>query len=178
MKIRLTALLCIMAGIVSCTKSTTENLYNSQEVKIDEYVNGWLKTNPDTRIVYNKSVVRLILSEGEGSELGKDGTATILYAGYDFSNSAMNAASLFATNDSDVAATSKWDLSDESVFTPYELSLKGDVLEGLRLGMTGVRKGEECVILFSGKYGFGRKTGTIPADASLAYHVKILDIKN
>lgn len=170
--------LCLLLGLAACTKSTIENTYNTQEVNIDNYVEKYLSGNPDTRVVYNKSVIRMVLAEGDGQQLEKGGNATVYYAGYDFSSSAMTAATLFATNNSDVAATSKWSISDESVFAPVEMKLDGDLIEGLRLGMEGARKGEDCIILFSGKYGFGRQVGTIPANAALAYRIQIQDVRN
>jgi len=178
MKARMIMALCLLLGICACTKSSIESTYNTQEVNIDSYVEKYLSSSPDTRVVYNESVVRMVLTEGEGAELDKEGSATVYYAGYIFNNGTMNASTLFATNDSDVAATSNWTISDESVFAPVELSLKGDLVEGLKLGLRGARKGEDCLILFSGKYGFGRQVGTIPANAALAYRVQVKDVTN
>ena len=63
---------------------------------------------------------------------------------------------------------------------PVMLNLGEDELvEGLRNGLRGVRGGEECYILFSGKYGFGKKAfGTIPANSALAYHVWVESVSN
>lgn len=169
----------MMLGFAACSKSDRENTYNAQEVKIDSYVTKYMESNPETRVVYNGSVVRIVLSEGEGEELEKGGSASILYAAYNFNNSTMNATTLVATNNSDIAASSKWTISDESVFAPKEVSLKSDdMVEGLKLGLQGVKKGEECLILFSGKYGFGGQVGTIPANAALAYRVQVQDVMN
>lgn len=179
MKARITAVLCILLGFTACTKSTTENTYNTQEVNIDSYVTRYMESNPETRIVYKESVVRIVVTEGEGAELEKGGKTSVLYAGYNFNNSSMSANTLFATNNSDIAASSQWNISDESVFTPMEIDLGAkDLVKGLCLGLQGVRKGEECIILFSGKYGFGRQVGTIPANAALAYRIQVQDIFN
>ncbi|MBQ0148985.1 MAG: FKBP-type peptidyl-prolyl cis-trans isomerase [Bacteroidales bacterium] len=178
MRTRIMMALCMMLGLAACSKSATETLFNTQETNIDTFVDRYLQSNPDARVVYNKSVVRIVVAEGEGTELAKGGCATVFYAGYNFSGSAMNASTLFATNNSDVAAASKWNISDESVFAPAEMNLGDGLVEGLRLGMEGVRKGEECIILFSGKYGFGRQVGTIPANAALAYSINVQDIRN
>lgn len=171
--------LCALLGIAACTKSTTENTYNGQEVKIDSYVTKYMESHPESRVAYSGSVVRIVVAEGEGEELEKGGTASILYAGYNFNSTSMSASTLFATNDSDVAAAARWNVSDESGFGPREVSIKDkDLVEGLRLGLPGVRKGEDCIIIFSGRHGFGRQVGTIPANAALAYRVQVLDIMN
>ena len=54
-----------------------------------------------------------------------------------------------------------------------------DIVPGLRRGLAGVKEGQECFILFSGKYGFGKhELGTIPANAALVYHIKVESISN
>ena len=46
----------------------------------------------------------------------------------------------------------RWTLSDESVFAIETVSLEdGNLIKGLQNGLVGVREGEECWILFSGK---------------------------
>ena len=53
------------------------------------------------------------------------------------------------------------------------------MVTGLRNGLVGVKGGEECYILFSGKYGFGNKqSGTIPANSALVYHVWVESLSN
>ena len=63
---------------------------------------------------------------------------------------------------------------------PVTLELdKADIVEGLRMGLFGVKKGQECYIIFSGKYGFGSKPiGTIPANSALLYHIWVENIEN
>ena len=60
------------------------------------------------------------------------------------------------------------------------LDMKNDqMLEGLRNGLLGVKAGEECEILFSGKYAFGKKPfGIIPANSALAFKIKIEGLSN
>ena len=71
-------------------------------------------------------------------------------------------------------------MSEGTIYEPVVISLSDDtVLEGLRYGLKGAQKGEECVVLFSGKHGYGKqKVGTIPANAALAFHIWVLDIEN
>ena len=53
------------------------------------------------------------------------------------------------------------------------------LLKGLENGLKGVRGGEECYILFSGKYAYGKKiVGTIPSKSALVYHVTVESITN
>ena len=45
-------------------------------------------------------------------------------------------------------------------------------MEGLRKGLLGVKAGEICYIVFSGKYGFGDEIiGSIPANSALIYQI-------
>ncbi|MDO5442790.1 MAG: FKBP-type peptidyl-prolyl cis-trans isomerase, partial [Bacteroidia bacterium] len=104
----------------------------------------------------------------------------ILYAGYDFTGGSISNSKLFATNSMDFALSAKWSLSDSTVFAPLTVNLadKG-VIEGLRLGLEGVKEGEECYILFSGKLAFGKeKNGTIPANSPLAFRVWVQNVEN
>ena len=92
----------------------------------------------------------------------------------------MSESNLFATNSEEVAETSKWQISGENQFEILTLNIgNDDLVDGLRYGLEGVRAGQECYILFSGEYGFGKKPlGTIPANAALAYHVWVESIAN
>ena len=43
----------------------------------------------------------------------------------------------------------------------------------------GVKAGEECEIIFSGKYGFGNDSfGIIPANSALLYKIWVISISN
>ena len=175
----LIAIIAAAALSAACTKSEINNTYTSQSEKIEKYVSTLLDSNPDMRVVYNESVLRLVTAEGSGTELEQGGTASILYAGYNFNTTSMSKSTLFATNDSDVAASNGWTLTDESIFDAVDVCLSDDdIVKGLRMGLEGAREGEECLILFSGKYGFGKQVGTIPANAALAYSVKIQKVTN
>jgi FKBP-type peptidyl-prolyl cis-trans isomerase len=47
------------------------------------------------------------------------------------------------------------------------------------MGLEGVKAGEECEIIFSGKYGFGNKAfGMIPAKSALLYKIWVVSISN
>ena len=180
MRLKTYILLAAAALALSCTKESRELMYANQESSIDKFVNKQLETDPDSRVIYNGGATRVVMVEGEGPELTPRGKATVNFAGYDFSSGSVGASSLFATNSRDVASASGWTLSDESVFEALELDLTDrNLLQGLRDGMEGVREGEECYILFNGKFAFGKsKIGTIPANAPLAFRIWVLSVEN
>ena len=180
MRLKIYMLLAALAVLASCTKESRELIYAKQEEKIEAFVKKQTEAVPDVRVVYNGHATRVVMVEGEGPELTARGKASVYFAGYNFSSGSVNSNLLFATNSRDLASSAGWSLSDDSVFEVMELDLtdKG-LLQGLRDGMEGVREGEECYILFSGKYAFGKnKIGTIPANAPLAFRIWVLSVEN
>ena len=179
-------LLCL-AG-TSCVKAKLEVTYNNQEDKIDQYITKNMyvtrtteegSTTTDTlRVVYNGGANRLVTKEGSGEELREDGTIEFYYAGYVFSGS-KSASNLFITNHEATATAAGWELTD-SDWSSYRIRMhEAKLLEGLKKGLTGVKSGEECQILFSGKYGFGNKEfGIIPANSALLYEIWVEAISN
>ena len=175
-----TLLLASAALLVSCTKENRELVYANQEDKIGKFVESQQKSNPDIRVVRNGGATRVVVSEGEGVEATARGKVSVYYAGYNFSSGSVSNSYLFATNNYDFATTIGWKLTDGTESEPLEMDLtdKG-LLEGLRRGLEGVRQGEECYILFSGKYAFGKsKIGTIPANSPLAFRVWVQNVEN
>lgn len=177
---RITVLLALMAAVsVSCMKQKLESSYNAQEDRIDQYIEKNKISNGDTlRVVYNGGSARLVTKEGEGEELSSGGNIAFHYAGYIF-NGSLSSANLFVTNHQQTASEAGWTLTEEEgqVLTinmgEYEL------IPGLHHGLVGVKGGEECQILFSGKYGFGKKAlGTIPANSALVYKIWVESISN
>lgn len=192
-------LICLTAG--SCVKEKLETTYKKQDTQIDSYLeknqvvkrdSTRMDINPETgdttytkvtwndtlRIAYNLGTARLVTKEGDGEELGPDGAVSFYYAGYIFTGS-VSSSGLFATNHEQTATDSGFDLTDPD-YELFEASL-GDagLIEGLRYGLEGVRSGEECEILFSGKYGFGKSTfGIIPANSALLYKIWVLGVSN
>ena len=78
------------------------------------------------------------------------------------------------------AKSADWDTADEEKFAIKTITLsEAGLIDGLKKGLVGVMGGEECYILFSGKYGFGdRQLGTIPANSGLVYHIWVESISN
>ena len=180
MKLRIYILLAAAALLLSCTKASRDLVYANQEAKIESFVQKQVAADSTIRVVYNGGATRVVMVEGEGPELTPRGKAKVYFAGYDFSNGNIGSSTLFATNSRDLASASGWTLSDDSVFEVLELDLTDrGILQGLRDGMEGVREGEECYILFNGKYAFGKsKIGTIPANAPLAFRIWVLSVEN
>lgn len=177
----------IITGIMliistSCMKEKLEMTYTNQEAKIDQYINSNRFTDSSKtdslRVVYNGGATRLVLTEGTGEELNGNGTAAIYYAGYMFNGSKTN-ANLFTTNHEDTAKNAGWQLTDEN-FGIYQFNMSDvRLIEGLKNGLIGVRGGEHCQILFSGKYGFGDEAfGIIPANSALLYEIWVEAISN
>lgn len=171
--------LAALSACLSCTKQQVQASYDKQETMIDNFVTGQLKTE-GTYAVYNKGSVRLVTVRGEGTDsLATDGVVSYYYALYRLTASPISASNLIATNNAEVAGSS-WSLSDESAFDIITAKLdEAGYVDGLRNGLAGVRAGQECYILFSGKYGFGdRIHGTIPANSGLVYHIWVSSISN
>ncbi|MCQ2143434.1 MAG: FKBP-type peptidyl-prolyl cis-trans isomerase [Bacteroidales bacterium] len=172
----------VMAAVIlsgGCMKQSLEQTYLKQEGKIDTYVSSTLAKDESYTVTYNNGSVRITLVPGDGPELEKDGVISFYYAGYTFTGSISN-SSLFATNHEETASSARWTVSGDDAFQVITADLSStDFVEGLENGLAGVKAGEECMILFSGKHGFGRRAvGTIPANSALAYHVWVSSISN
>ena len=173
--IRIFVITALMLSMCSCMKSKLEVTYNNQESKIDSYINS---KGEEYRSLRNGGANRLVLKEGEGEELQKDGFVSFYYAGYTF-NGSFSQSNLFATNHQQTAEQANWNLTDPE-YMIYEINL-GDakLIQGLKDGLVGVRAGEECEILFSGKYGFGNEEfGIIPANSALLYKIWVVGVAN
>ena len=176
---RFKAIICILVCVsisCSCVKEKLNLTYNKQEESIDKYINSNLKD--DRTVTYNNGSARLTLVPGEGEELSPDGRIGFYYAGYTF-NGNVNSANMFTTNHEGTATSAKWNLTDPD-YSVLELDLKdARLLEGVRNGLVGVKAGEECEILFCGKFGFGNTTfGMIPANSALAFKIWVVSVSN
>lgn len=167
---------CLAAITCSCIKEKLETTYNKQEESIDKYITSNLKD--DRTVTYNEGSARLTLVHGEGDELRPGGRIGFYYAGYAFKGS-ISSSSMFMTNHEATAQAAKWNLTDPD-YEILEVDLEDDrILEGVRNGLVGVKPGEECEILFCGKYGFGNTTfGIIPANSALAYKIWVVSVSN
>ena len=176
------ALICMATA--SCVKEQLEVTYNRQEEQIDSYItknsaisNGEGGTD-SLRVVRNGGSNRLVKVEGTGEELQADGHVGFYYAGYIF-NGSVSASNMFVTNHQATAEQAGWDLTDPD-YALMEINItEAELLDGVRKGLMGVRAGEECEIIFSGKYGFGNSTfGMIPAKSALLYKIWVVSVTN
>ena len=108
------------------------------------------------------------------------GAVSFYYAGFLISSSRLTNSNLFATNYDTFANSAGWAVSDSSTFTISTVKLGEDnLVEGLRNGLIGVKGGDECYVMFSGKHGFGKKKITsIPSNSALAYRLWIKSVSN
>ncbi len=168
----------VMLSASSCVKEKLEETYNKQEDQIDKYVNGLLSKNETYTVSHNGGSTRLTTLAGEGPALNENGFVSFYYAGYIFKNG-LSASNLFGTNHQETAESAKWELTDNG-YPLMEVNMQETgLLEGVRNGLIGVQAGEECEILFSGKYGFGNSAfGIIPANSALAFKIWIVAVSN
>jgi FKBP-type peptidyl-prolyl cis-trans isomerase len=188
----------------SCMKDKLETTYSKQETQIDAYIaknmvikrdSTRMEVTPNTEdptkndtsyvkvqwqdtlnVEYNKGAARLIRKEGTGERLTEKGAVSFHYAGYVFTT---QPSSLFATNDEQTAKGANFNLTDAE-YVLFEADMTDiHLVEGLRNGLLGVRTGEECEIIFSGKYGFGNEIfGTIPVNSALLYKIWDITVSN
>ncbi len=174
----LAALFSVIFGI-SCTKAKLEETYNKQESQIDSYVTKELEKDESYSVSYNEGTTRLTKTAGTGEKLSAGGTVSFYYAGYIFKDS-ITSSNLFITNDEETANTSNWEITDPD-YSLMTISNIGDaeLIEGLKRGLIGVQQDEECEILFSGKYAFGKaEFGIIPAGSALAFKIWVKGVAN
>lgn len=171
-------LFAVLLSATSCIKEKLEETYNKQEEQIDKYIDGALQKNESYEVTYNDGSSRLTTLAGDGPELSSSGSVSFYYAGYTF-NGSLNASGLFSTNHQSTAEQAGWDLTDPE-YELLEISMKDSrLLDGVRKGLEGVKAGEECEILFNGKYGFGNSTfGIIPAKSALAFKIWVVGVSN
>lgn len=180
----LIGVLVLFAGMAACSKSA-EQTYDRQETTIDNFVTAQLKADTNATVHYNNGSVRITLhdtlykKQPATDSLRDGGTISFYYAGYTVSGTSLSNNNLFATNKKEAATLAGWKLTDTTQFHIETIPLDDGMLSGLRNGLAGVRNEDECIILFSGKHGYGNKTrGTIPARSALAFHVWVKSFDN
>ena len=175
------AAIAAAAFSVSCGKQQLQTTYDSQDKKIDSFIQSQISGSKALRVYVNDGCSRLVIEEGSGEDsLSTSGTVSFFYAAYTFTGSLVQ-TNMFATNHEETAVQNGWDELGAADFSPVTANLadEGSLVEGLRKGLFGVKAGQECYILFSGRHGFGSKPiGTIPANSALLYHVWVESIDN
>ncbi len=166
--------------LFSCGKNGVENAYTKQDTNIESLVKNLAPEGSDATVEYFDGPVRVTVKHGDGDALESGGTVTFLYAGHILNGSSLNASNLFMTNNKEFAESSNWTVTDTTIFQPATVKLADDTLvKGLAKGIVGVKAGDECYIMFNGKYGFGKHTtGVVPGNSALVYHLWIDSVSN
>lgn len=174
------AFIALSVFAASCNKESLKNEWSKQEKNIETFLANEMKSDSTFYKVGNKGSERLVRVAGQGDSLTSKGTISFYYAGYVLKGPGLSASNLFATNKESIATAAGWTLSGDNQFAIETLSLdESGLVQGLKNGLLGVKGGEECVILFSSRYGFGKSNlGTIPANSALAYHIWVESISN
>lgn len=177
----MTALTCAALACAACSKQQLQTTYDSQNKKIDSFIQSQISGGKALRVHVNEGCSRLVIAEGTGEDsLSISGLVSFFYAAYTFTGS-LNQNNLVATNHEETATAAGWNKLADNGFAAVtaDMGEKGSLVEGLRRGLFGVKPGQECYILFSGEYGFGKKpVGTIPANSAMLYHVWVESIAN
>ena len=170
----------ISLACASCGDKQLESTYDKQEGYIEAITESLTNGKEDAVVERNNGSVRITLVHGEGPALEENGAVAFYYAGYYLTGNKLSNSNIFATNDETVASSAKWVLTDSTVFSIATIRLGEDELsEGLKNGLLGVKGGDECYVLFNGKWGFGKKKiANIPSNAALAYHLWIKSVSN
>jgi len=175
--------LLLAVTLCACSKQA-QATYDKQETTIESLVENILKTDEAATVDYPGGVVRIRFSTSSSTEadpaLQEGGKVTFWYGGYTVTSTSLSNSNLFATNLQELASQSGWKNVDESMFQSETVTVgNGELVPGLEKGLVGVKKGDEYLIVFSGKYGWGNHPrGTIPARSALAYHIWVTDISN
>ena len=165
---------------VSCEKKQLDTTYDKQEGYILAISESLGNAADSATIDHLKGTVLVTVAHGQGETLGEDGAVAFYYAGYYISGNSLSSSNVFATNNESFANSINWSLSDSTSFDIMTVNLaQDDIVEGLRNGLVGVKGGDECYVLFDGRYGFGkRKVANVPGRSALAYHLWIRSISN
>lgn len=137
----------LLLTLFSCQKQERENNIAEQETQIDTYVGNQTADS----VVFNGGVYRIIKRFGSGPEVERGDSVYFYYAIYRFSS---GKGQLYATNNDSVAKVNSFPVMDSLETTV----LNGEkLMPGLFYGMTGMRQGEYCNLVFSSKRGYGNK---------------------
>lgn len=173
------------ALLAGCMKQAVQSTYDKQETTISSFVDNIFKSDTTATVTYNHGTVRVTLHDTLSREgaladsLRFGGTVSFYYAGYVLSGSSVSSSNMFATNRAQSASDAGWAVSDSTIFEIATIPVDDSLIPGLRYGLEGVQGQDECYILFSGEYGWGRSAqGTIPAKSALAYHIWVNSIDN
>ena len=167
-----------------CTKQAIQATYDKQEETIDKLVESLVSKDEGATVEYLDGAVRIRFSDSTSTDsdtpLEKGGKVSFYYGGFTVTSTSLSYSNMFATNLQQLATSAGWKDVDESIFQEETVTVgKGELVPGLEKGLIGVKKGDDCIIVFSGKYGWGNHArGTVPARSALAYQIWVTDVTN
>ncbi len=171
-------ILIILSAIIalsSCSKKALEQTYIKQEANIDTYISRQFADMPITRRNGSNRITADTLNISLTDSLEYGDTLLFYYAGYVFTT---QPSAIFATNVEEIAKNAKLDLDSADYSIKEIIYEPNSLLVGLENGLYGAKNGEHCIVIFSGKYGFGNNVvANIPKNSALAYEIWIQDIK-
>ena len=175
----------VLAGLGACSKESLKATYDKQISYIEGFITAQMNADTNATLVRNGNAYRLTLHDtldrvlGPRESLLDGGKVSLYYACYTLTGNSLSAGNLVATNVKDIARQAGWNLSDTLRYKLDTLTLDKSLVSGLQEGLRGVRQYDECVVLFTGEFGFGNtERGTIPARSALAYLFWIENIDN
>ena len=175
----------LLAGLGACDKASLKATYDKQATYIENFVTSQMKADTNATLVHSGNAYRLTLHDtldrvfGQRDSLKEGGRVALYYACFTLTGATVSVSNLVATNLKSVAQQAGWDLSDTLRFKLDTLTLDKSLVQGLYDGLHGVQQYDECIVLFTGEFGFGNTTrGTIPARSALAYQLWIERIDN
>lgn len=173
----------VLAGLGACSKASLKATYDKQATYIEGFITAQMKADTNATLVRNGNAFRLTLHDtldrvfGERDSLQAGGKVALYYACYTLTSSSISVGNLIATNVKSIAELADWNLSDTLRYKLDTLTLDKTIVSGLYDGLQGVQEFDECVILFTGEFGFeNAERGTIPARSALAYQFWIENI--
>lgn len=159
MRRRFLLLLTVLAAALladACQTDVREALIN-QEKYIDDYINN---NFPDNEVFRDHGVNRVVLVDTlQGVPAIEKGDSTYLYfAGFILSQN---------------GPTSEF-VRDSGMFRIGS----GDLIPGIDRGLVGAHLGEESLLLFSARHGYGNQAvGLVPENTALLFDVFVAQIK-
>jgi hypothetical protein len=166
--------------LAACTKQSLQSTYDKQTSYIESFVSAQMGKDATATLTRNGGAYRLNLQDTldpTRDSLAWGQRVSLHYACFTLTSASLSASNLVATNMKEIADEARWALTDESRFKLDTLTLDSSLVQGLADGLVGVQPQDECYILFTGKYGYGKNSlGTIPAKSALAYYILIEEI--